>query len=102
MLGYPVEPFAERARPIHAFYVLEAAEPEADIEITEVTGFRKFEQLLPNYLFSFSFLQAQRLRWLAGLADQSLVFRVRRPWDLERMHEVYEGICLHSRGLGGE
>jgi hypothetical protein len=100
VLGYPVQPFAESSRPIHAFYVLEAAEPEADIEITEVTGFRKFEQLLPNYLFSFSFLQAQRLRWLAGLADQSLVFRVSRPWDLARMHEVYEGICTHSRGLG--
>lgn len=100
VLGYPVEPFAERARPIHAFYVLEPAEPDADTEITEITGFRKFEQLLPNYLFSFTYLQQQRLRWLAQLADQSLVFRVSRPWNLERMHEVYEAICAHSRGIG--
>ena len=60
-------------------YVLAQAEPDAGIEITEVTGFRKFEELLPNYLFSFRFLQAQRLRWLAQLADQSLVYRVSRP-----------------------
>jgi len=99
VLGYPVEPFAERARPIHAFYVLEPAESETDIEITEVTGFRKFEQLLPNYLYNFGFLQEQRLRWLAQLADRSLVYRVRRPWNLARMHEVYEAVCRHSRQL---
>ena len=97
VLGNPVEHFATQARPIHAFYVLERAEPDADIEITEVTGFRKFEQLLPNYLYSFSFLQEQRLRWLAQLADQSLVYRVSRPWNLDRMHETYEAICEHTR-----
>ena len=99
VLGYPVELFAEKARPIHAFYVLEPAEPDAGIDITEITGFRKFEELLPNYLYSFRFLQEQRLRWLAQLADQSLVFRVSRPWDLDRMQEVYEAICAHARSL---
>ena len=100
VLGYPVEHFAQQARPIHAFYVLEAAEPDAEIEIIEVTGFRKFEELLPNYLFSFRFLQEQRLRWLAQLADQSLVYRVSRPWNLERMPATYEAICAHARGVG--
>jgi hypothetical protein len=100
VLGHPVEHFARQARPIHAFYVLEQAEPDADVKITEVTGFRKFEQLLPNYLYSFSFLQEQRLRWLAQLADQSLVYRVSRPWNLQRMHETYEAICAHTRGGG--
>jgi hypothetical protein len=99
VLGYPVEPFAGRARPIHAFYVLGQGEPEAGVEITGITGFRKFEELLPNYLYNFRFLQEQRLRWLARLASQSLVFRVRRPWNLARMHEVYEAVCEHSRSL---
>jgi hypothetical protein len=99
VLGYPVAPFARRAGPIHAFYVLGPAEPEARIEITEVTGFRKFEELLPNYLYSFRFLREQRMNWLARLADQSPVFRVSRPWNLERMPEVYEAICAHSRNL---
>ena len=99
VLGYPVENFAASARPIHAFYLLEAGEPEIDIAISEVEGFRKFEQLLPNYLFSFQFLQQQRMRWLAQLADQSLVFKVVRPWDLDRLHEVYDTICAHSRSL---
>ena len=54
---------------------------------------------MSHYLFGFDFLKEQRLRWLASLADQSLVFRVRRPWNLERMHDVYEAICKHSRSL---
>jgi len=101
VLGHPVENFAASARPIHAFYLLEVGEPDSAITISEVEGFRKFEQLLPNYLFGFRFLQQQRMRWLAGLADQSRVFRVQRPWNLERMQEVYEAICAHSRSLAG-
>jgi hypothetical protein len=99
VLGYPVGHFATCARPIHACYLLEQGEPDDAVEISEVTGFRKFEELLPHYLFSFSFLQQQRLRWLAQLADQSLVFRVRRPWNLDRQQEVYDAICTHSRSL---
>jgi hypothetical protein len=99
VLGYPVERFATSARPIHAFYLLEPDEPDSDIVITEVQGFRKFEQLLPNYLFGFGFLKEQRLHWLAGLADQSQLFRVRRPWSLGRMQEVYDAVCEHSQKL---
>lgn len=98
VLGYPVEHFATCARPIRACYLLEQGEPDSEVDISEIQGFRKFEQLLPNYLFHFHFLREQRLRWLASLADQSLVFRVRRPWNLERMQEVYEAICTHTRG----
>ena len=102
VLGHPVNPFAERARPIHAFYVLGRGGPESGVEITEVTGFRKFEELLPNYLYSFHFLQEQRLRWLAKLANQSLVFHINRPWSLARMHDVYIAVCEHSRQLWGK
>jgi hypothetical protein len=99
VLGQPVGNFASEVKPIHAFYLLEQGEPDSDIVITEVAGFQKFEQLMPNYLFSFHFLLQQRLRWLASLADQSLVFRVRRPWNMKRQQEVYEAICAHSRNL---
>lgn len=99
VLGDPVEPFATRSQPIHAFYVLERGEPDATVEISEVTGFRKFQKLLPNYLYGFGFLHEQRLRWLADLANQSLIYRVIRPWNLDRMGEVYDTICAHSQGL---
>ena len=98
MLGDPVEHYAQKPRPIHAFYVLVQGEPDGEVEITEVTGFRKFEQLLPNYLFAFRVLHQQRLRGLAGLANKSVVFSVTRPWNLDRMSETYEAICSHVRG----
>ena len=100
VLGNPVSYFAAGPRPIHAFYVLEAGSPDDDVAIEEVLGFRKFEALMPNYLFGFEFLKKQRTEWLAQLADKSNVFRVHRPWDLKRQQEVYEAICAHSRGLG--
>ena len=99
VLGFPLKNFACRARPIKAFYILAQGEPDSDVQINEVTGFRKFQELLPNYLYNFDFLLEQRLRWLAQLADQSLVFKVHRPWKLERMHEVYSAICAHSHAL---
>ena len=99
VLGNPVSRFASGPGPIHAFYVLEAGSPDDNIVIEEVLGFRKFEALMPNYLFGFEFLKKQRMEWLAQLADKSQVFRVRRPWDLCRQQEVYEAICTHSSGL---
>ena len=99
VLGNPVQKFATGPGPIHAFYVLEANKPEEGISIEEVLGFRKFEQLLPNYLFGFEFLKRQRMVWLAQLADRSRVFRIHRPWNLSRQHEVYEAICAHSSRL---
>ncbi len=99
VLGDPVKQFATSPGPIHAFYVLEAGEPEDAIAIEEVLGFRKFEQLLPNYLFGFDFLIEQRMAWLAQLAGRSRVFRIRRPWSLLRQSEVYEAICAHARAI---
>ncbi|MEM9149501.1 MAG: hypothetical protein AAGB19_03490 [Cyanobacteria bacterium P01_F01_bin.3] len=99
VLGKPVSNFASGALPIRAFYLLEQDEPDTAVEISAVSGFRKFESLLPNYMYDFEFLQKQRLAWLGQLADQSGVFRVRRPWDLGRLHEVYDAICRHARKL---
>ncbi|KAA1188954.1 hypothetical protein F0M18_17275 [Pseudohalioglobus sediminis] len=100
VLGDRVQNFATRARPIHAVYLLEQGEPDAEIAITEVTGFRKFEELIPNYLYSFRFLQEQRMRWLAQLADSIPVYRVHRPWNLERMDAVYRALRDHAAGVG--
>ena len=99
VLGQPIEHPATETRPVHAIYVLERADPESPTEISEIRGLRKFEQLMPYYLFHFPYQQHQRTRWVAGLAGQCPTFRVRRPWNLDRMHEVYGAICAHSRQL---
>jgi hypothetical protein len=97
VLGDPVERFASSTKPVLAFYLLEQGAADSAVNIQEVTGFKKFEELMPNYLHGFHFMQARRMRWLASLADQVRVFRVCRPWSIERMGEVYDATCAHAR-----
>jgi hypothetical protein len=96
VLGQPVENFVALANPISAIYCLQPDEPDAAVRISEVSGFRKFEELLPNYLFSFDYLRARRLAWLGQMAAATPVYHLHRPWNLERMEEVYQAVLNHQ------
>ena len=95
-LGYRVENFSESFKPIHAFYELEGVDADADVGIEEITGFQKFDVLLPNYLYMFSWLKPRRLEYLSRMLNTIRVFHVRVPWERERLGEVYDAICVHS------
>ncbi len=99
VFGYRVEHFIEKFKPIHAFYVLEKSESNAATVIEEINGFEKFDRLLPNYLYTFPYLRPKRLKYLAMMLNSIRVFRVSRPWDMERLNEVYHAICEHTRGI---
>jgi hypothetical protein len=99
VLGDPVANVAQQANPIKAIYCLRAGEPNAAVVIEAVQGFRKFEELLPNYLFNLEYLRARRLAWLGRMAEVIPVYRVHRPWNLERMDEVYRALRDHAAGL---
>ena len=96
-LGYRVEKFTDSFKPIHAFYALEGVEGDADITIEEVKGFAKFDTLLPNYLYMFSWLKPQRLKYLSQMLNTIRVFHVTVPWDRQRLGEVHDVICKHSK-----
>ena len=98
-LGYRVENFTRIFKPIHAFYELEGVEGDADIMIQEIKGFAKFDTLLPNYLYMFSYLKPKRLKYLSGMLNGIKVFHVKVPWDMERLGEVHDVICEHSNCL---
>jgi len=98
-LGYRVEHFANDFKPIHAFYKLEESDVDAEISIKEIPGYQKFDALMPNYLFMFSYLRPQRLKYLASMLNQIRVFQVAVPWDMGRLGEVHEAICKHSQEL---
>lgn len=98
-MGLSATEFSEIPRPIHAFYVLERVAADQDIVISELEGFRKFDQLLPNYLFSFSHLKAQRLRYLADMVDSVPLFEIKVPGDLGRLGEVHDAIVEHASNL---
>jgi hypothetical protein len=99
VLGQPVANVARRANPIKAIYCLQAADPEAGVHIEAVQGFRKFEELLPNYLFSLDYLRARRLAWLARMAEVIPVYRVSRPWELSQMEQTYRALRAHAAAL---
>ncbi|PLW68406.1 hypothetical protein [Pseudohalioglobus lutimaris] len=99
VLGQPVKQFAQQANPIKAIYCLQTGEPGSPIAINEVTGFRKFEELLPNYLFNFDYLRAVRLAWLGRMAGSVPVYRLRRPWGLSQLQQTYLALHAHASGL---
>ena len=96
-LGYRVEKFTSGFNPIHAFYELERVDGNADISIEEIKGFAKFDVLLPNYLYMFSWLRPERLKYLSKMLNDVRVFHVQVPWELERLSEVHTMICKHSK-----
>lgn len=98
-LGYRVDNMFSHTLPIHAFYELEVNDEGADITITEIQGFKKFEILLPNYLFSFSYLKAQRLKYLTDMVNNIPLYQVKRPWDMDRLGDVHDAIIQHSTQL---
>jgi hypothetical protein len=98
-LGYRVDDFTTGFKPIHVFYELEGVEADDNITIKEIKGFEKFDVLLPNYLYMFSYLKPKRLQYLSSMLNRIKVFRVQVPWDIERLSEVHDVICEHSKGM---
>jgi len=98
-LGYRVDHFIKIFKPIHTIYMLEAADAEADIDISEVVGYKKFDALMPNYLFMFSHLKSQRLAYLAAMLNQIRLFQVTVPWEMERLGDVHDVITKNAKGL---
>ncbi|WP_345990695.1 hypothetical protein WCX18_06310 [Sulfurimonas sp. HSL1-2] len=96
-LGYRVDDFMTEFKPISAFYLLEKSDAGAAIVIEEMTGFHKFEALMPNYLFLFSFLKTKRLKYLSSLLNKVRVYTIQVPHNLNRLSEVHRAICTHHR-----
>jgi len=98
-LGYRVDNFTTSFKPIHAIYQLKKTIPTDTITIKEINGFEKFNTLLPNYLFSFPWTKAQRMKNLTDILNSVKVFEITIPWDKQRLIEVYEKICEHSQNI---
>ena len=98
-LGYRVEKLTTSFNPIHSFYELEGVDGDAEISIEEIKGFYKFDVLLPNYLYMFSWLRAERLKYLSKMLNEVRVFHVKVPWDMDRLGEVHQQIVEHSKEI---
>lgn len=98
-LGYHVENATTEFKPIHAFYAFEKSDADAEVTLEEIKGFEKYHALLPNYLYKFSYMKTERLHYLSSMLNSIRMFRLQVPWDMQRLDEVHDVICRHSKSL---
>jgi hypothetical protein len=102
VLGHLCENPATQIRPVHAIYILEKSDPDAQITIRALKGVEKFSRLHEGGEMNFSFFTPQYVTYLAGLANRVNVFAITVPHDLERLKEVYTMITNHTLQLEGQ
>lgn len=99
VLGYPVENFATKPKPLHAVYLLEKSEPDAVVEIEELKGIEKFKAFHYSSFINFSFMKQERFSFFTEMAKVVPVYKVTVPWEIEKLIEVYGKIVNHSKNI---
>lgn len=95
VLGYRAENFVQASSPVHAFYLLEKTGAEEDITIEGIRGFEKFNILLSQCPYAFGSNRSRHMKYVISMPSDLGVFRVKIPWDMKRLGEVYEAIIRH-------
>lgn len=98
-MGLRVKNFVVGAKPVHAVYELEKAEAGAAVAIAELSGVEKFVALRRASETNLYFLKPQRLACLGEIAQRVPVFKVKVPWQIKRLSEVYRAIVCHSQNI---
>lgn len=98
-LGRFVSNFSTKPEPIGTIYELERVQPDALIEISEISGIEKFTALRYASEMNFSFLKPKRFDYLMNLAANIPLFRVHVPWDIARLSEVHAAVLQHQKML---
>lgn len=99
VLGYPVENFTTKPKPLHAVYLLERSEPDVKVEIKELKGIEKFKAFHFSSFVDFSFMKQERFAFFTEMAKHVPVYRVNVPWRLDRLDEVYKAIVARTISL---
>jgi hypothetical protein len=91
-LGYTVKNFATEPKPLHAVYLLEKSEPNAEVKIVELKGIEKFKAFHYSTFIDFTFMKKERFDFFTEMAKHIPVYQVSIPWDLKKLEEVYQAI----------
>ncbi len=95
-LGYFVTDFAIEPKPLHAVFLLEKSDPDASVVVTEIKGIEKFKAFHYSAFINFDFMKEERFEFFMEMARYVPVYKVKVPWDLNRLHEVYDKIIEQS------
>ncbi len=96
-LGISVENFIKEKMPLHCIYVLQAVEAKHEINFVLLKGINKFKALQYNFDFNLPLNKANSFQLIAKIAAIVPVYKISIPWDLNRLEEVYQSICTHSK-----
>ena len=91
-LGYNVSNVILEPKAIKAVFLLEKSNADADVAITEVIGIEKYRAFHFSTFINFDFMKEKRFKALSEMANAITVYKVRVPWDLEQLPEVYIAI----------
>lgn len=94
-LGYKVDTAVCGPKPIHALFLLEKSDAEADVVIEELKGIEKYKAFHFSTFISFDFLKDYRFNLLSKMANTIPVHRVKVPWEITRLDDVYHEIIIY-------
>ena len=100
-LGFFVKNFSSSPKPIHAIYELEKVHQNTEIAITEIKGIEKFASLRYSSETNLYFQKPKRFEYLMKMAKSVPVYKVKVPWKIERLIDVYHAIVKHSQNIKG-
>jgi len=98
-LGYRAESFGAKPLPVVAIFSLQRVGSGDAVQISEITGFRKFDRLLPNSILGLPCRRERRMRYLADLVNTVPVCELQVPHALDRLDEVHSEVCRHADRL---
>ncbi len=96
-LGVSVDNFAAGIQALDAIYVLRKAPKEDPVHFNILRGLEKYKALQYNFDFNLPLNKARSFELIAKIAKVIDVYSIDIPWDLTRLHEVYEAICQHHK-----
>jgi hypothetical protein len=92
-LGIKVENFAKENKEIFCIFNLIKSDATSEINISEIFGIEKFKALRYATDIDLTVNKEDRFKSLANIANNTSVYNISIPWDLDRLPEVYNIIC---------
>lgn len=92
-LGKPTDNYSSEIFPIAAIFILQKAEDATEVCLTELRGFKTYDQLLPKYLYGFTVSIREQVEFLGKLIDSVPCFTIRFPDDLQCLPSIYTAVC---------
>ena len=91
-LGYAVENFSTKTKPLHTVYILNKSDTQSEITLREIKGIEKFKAFHYSSFLMFDFMKAERFRFFTQMAKEIAMYEITYPHDRERLPDVYKKI----------